>query len=207
MPSPRRRKSTSASSPAVRRPTDVRLYPIGKPWHVRLASARETQRLGRILGQLTGGGDVLALFGDLGTGKTTLVRGLAEGIQAEPSTVSSPTFTLIQEYHGRLRLIHTDLYRLTAAQLEDTGLSEYLDDRSVAAIEWAERWIGGLPEDRLDIHLVHRTAETRQATLTARGPQAARLLSAVRARLTHPSPTRARRQTGVQLPRSRRTSR
>ena len=74
------------------------------------------------LGQLFKGGEVIALFGELGTGKTSLVRGIAEGLRAEPTAVSSPTFTLIHEYHGRLRLIHTDLYRLTASQLEDTGL-------------------------------------------------------------------------------------
>ena len=68
---------------------------------------------------------MVALFGELGTGKTSLVRGIAEGLCAEPTAVSSPTFTLVHEYRGRLRLIHTDLYRLVASQLEDTGLSDY----------------------------------------------------------------------------------
>lgn len=98
----------------------------------------------------------MALFGEMGTGKTSLVRGIAEGLHAEPTAVSSPTFTLIHEYRGRLPLIHTDLYRLTAAQLDNTGLGDYLDGHGVMAIEWAERWGAGLPIDRLEIHLTHR---------------------------------------------------
>lgn len=150
---------------------------------------------------------MIALFGNLGTGKTTLVRGLAQGLQAESTAVSSPTFTLIQEYPGRLRLIHTDLYRLTGSQLEDTGLSDYLDERTVLAIEWAERWAAGLPPDRLEIHLRHRTADTRRAVLIAGGPSAARLLTVVRSRLARRLPTGAHKQTRVQSRRSRRASR
>lgn len=98
----------------------------------------------------------MALFGEMGTGKTSLVRGIADGLGAEPMAVSSPTFTLIHEYRGRLPLIHTDLYRLTAAQLDNTGLGDYVDGYAVLAIEWAERWGAGLPNDRLEIHLTHR---------------------------------------------------
>lgn len=149
------------------------------------------------------------MFGTLGTGKTSLVRGIAEGLLAEPTEVSSPTFTLIHEYRGRLRLIHTDLYRLTALQLEDTGLGDYLDGHTVTAIEWADRWGSGLPQDRLNIHLSHRPPATRRATLMASGPSASRLLAGLRSLLSkrRPSrPTGAPQQTGVQLPRSGRTS-
>lgn len=180
---------------------------VAKPWVLRLTSLRDTHRLGRALGQAAQGGDVLALFGNLGSGKTTLVRGVAKGLRAEPASVSSPTFTLIQEYPGRLRLIHTDLYRLTGAQLEDTGLSEYLDDRTVLAVEWAERWDAGIPADRLDIELEHRTPDTRRATLTPHGPSASRWLAAVRAKLRRRSATGASRRTRVQSRRSRRASR
>jgi len=178
-----------------------------KPLTLLLKSLRDTRRLGLALGRTACGGDVLALFGNLGTGKTTLVRGLAEGLCAEPASVSSPTFTLIQEYPGRLRLIHTDLYRLTGSQLEDTGLTEYLDDRTVLAIEWAERWNAGLPADRLDIQLKHRTAATRRATLIPYGPSSTRWLSGVRAELRQRAATGARRPTRVQSRRSRRASR
>ena len=83
---------------------------------------------------------MVALFGELGTGKTWLVGASPKGWLADPTAVSSPTFTLIHEYQGRLRLIHADLYRLTAAQLNDTGLSDYLDGHTITAIEWADRW-------------------------------------------------------------------
>lgn len=146
----------------------------------------------------------MALFGDLGTGKTSLVRGIAEGLLAEPTAVSSPTFTLIHEYQGRLRLIHADLYRLTAAQLDDTGLSDYLDGHTVTAIEWADRWGAGLPPDRLEIHLSHCPAATRRAILIANGRSACRLLAALRSRRSKSLPTREPQQTRVQLPRSRR---
>jgi tRNA threonylcarbamoyladenosine biosynthesis protein TsaE len=149
---------------------------------------------------------VVALFGELGTGKTSLVRGIAEGLLAEPTTVSSPTFTLIHEYRGRLRLIHTDLYRLTPSELENTGLNDYLDGHSVTAIEWADRWGTGLPPDRLEIHLSHRPTTTRRAILTAYGHTACRLLASLRSLLSKSRPTREPQRTRVQLPRSRRTA-
>ena len=181
-------------------------HPVSKPWRIVLRSPRQTHRLGRRLGQLLQGGEVVALFGELGTGKTSLVRGIAEGLCAEPTAVSSPTFTLVHEYRGRLRLIHTDLYRLTASQLEDTGLSDYLDGHTVTAIEWADRWGEGLPSDRLEIHLSHRPTATRRAILTASGLSACRLLATLRAHLSKSRPTREPRQTRVQLPRSRRAA-
>ena len=89
-------------------------------------------------------GEVIALFGESRNRQDSLVRGIADGLRADSAAVSSPTFTLIHEYRGRLPLIHTDLYRLTAAQLEDTGLCDYLDGHTVIAIEWADRWKDGL---------------------------------------------------------------
>lgn len=140
----------------------------------------------------------MALFGEMGTGKTSLVRGIADGLGAEPLAVSSPTFTLIHEYRGRLPLIHTDLYRLTAAQLDNTGLGDYVDGRAILAVEWAERWGTGLPTDRLEIHLTHRPPSARQAVLTARGSSASRLLLALRFRMSLRRPTRVVSQTRVQ---------
>jgi tRNA threonylcarbamoyladenosine biosynthesis protein TsaE len=180
--------------------------PVSKPWRLVLRSPRQTHRLGLCMGQLLQGGEVVAMFGDLGTGKTSLVRAMVEGLLADPTAVSSPTFSLIHEYQGRLRLIHADLYRLTAAQANDTGLSDYLDGHTIAAIEWAERWNVGLPPDRLDIHLSHGPTATRRAVLTANGPSACRLLAAVRTRLSKNSRTREPQPTCVQLPRSRRAS-
>lgn len=147
----------------------------------------------------------MALFGELGTGKTSLTKGIAAGMNVDPTAVSSPTFALIHEYPGRLRLIHTDLYRLIPAQLDDIGLSDYLDDHTIIAIEWADRWGKDLPSDRLEVHLSHRTTTTRRAIFRANGPIACRLLTALRSRLPKSRPTREPGKTRVQLPRPRRT--
>ena len=116
MPSRRPHTPKPVPSPAApARHTPAGLPPIGKPWHIVLRSPKHTHRLGRCLGTLLQGGEVLALFGELGAGKTSLVKGIADGLLAEPTDVSSPTFTLIHEYRGRLPLVHSDLYRLNAS--------------------------------------------------------------------------------------------
>jgi tRNA threonylcarbamoyladenosine biosynthesis protein TsaE len=102
----------------------------------------ETMTAGRALGERLGGGASILLFGDLGAGKTAFVRGLASALGVDPSEVSSPTFTLVQEYRGSLTLYHADLYRLTPAEAGQLGLEEMVGASSQLAVEWAER----LPE-------------------------------------------------------------
>lgn len=103
-------------------------------------SEAETTAAGRAFASRLEPGAVVLIDGPLGAGKTAFVRGLAEGLGAAPEAVSSPTFTLIQEYDGgRLRLFHADLYRLTEAEAEDLGLSE-TGDAGVLAVEWPDRW-------------------------------------------------------------------
>lgn len=104
-------------------------------------SAAETEALGEAWGRSAQAGWVLGLSGDLGAGKTQLVRGLARGLGVTPR-VSSPTFALVNEYGGgRLRLAHIDLYRLeTEQQIVGAGLEEYLQPTGVTVIEWVERW-------------------------------------------------------------------
>ena len=106
-------------------------------------SPAETEALGAGWGCAAQRGLVIALSGDLGAGKTQLVKGLARGLGVT-TRVHSPTFTLVNEYDGgRLPLFHLDLYRLeTAAQIHEAGLDEYLQPEGVAVIEWAERWFG-----------------------------------------------------------------
>ena len=87
-----------------------------------------------------GAGDVVLLCGELGAGKTAFVRGIARGLGAPPDAVSSPTFTLMQEYRGRVTLYHVDLYRLKPVEVADLGLDELIESGGVLAIEWAERW-------------------------------------------------------------------
>ena len=109
-------------------------------------SERETAAIGRELAGSLTAGDVVLLVGDLGAGKTALVRGLAEGLGVDPNEVSSPTFTLVQEYRGgRLPLYHVDLYRLKAIEVEDLGLDELTLEGGVTAIEWPDRLPRPLP--------------------------------------------------------------
>jgi tRNA threonylcarbamoyladenosine biosynthesis protein TsaE len=102
-------------------------------------SETETADAGRRLGIDLAPGRMVLLFGDLGAGKTAFVRGLAEGLGANPDDVSSPTFTLIQEYPGRVMLYHVDLYRVSPAEVDDLGLDQLGDGLGVVAVEWGER--------------------------------------------------------------------
>ncbi|SHK71836.1 tRNA threonylcarbamoyladenosine biosynthesis protein TsaE [Desulfatibacillum alkenivorans DSM 16219] len=104
-------------------------------------SASQTQDLGRRLGKALEKGCVIALVGDLGAGKTCFVQGLARGLGVpEEVPITSPSYTLVNEYPARLTLQHADLYRLTGdADLEDIGLFDLADDQSVVVVEWADR--------------------------------------------------------------------
>ena len=103
-------------------------------------SEAETSAIGRELARWLSAGSVVLLSGDLGAGKTAFVRGLAEGLGIDPDAVSSPTFTLIQEYlGGRLPLHHVDLYRLQSVEVDDLGLDEMTLDGGVTAVEWPDR--------------------------------------------------------------------
>ena len=112
---------------------------MAPPEVVVTASERETFTLGEHLARTLTPGTFVLLHGDLGAGKTALVRGIASGLGADPDDVSSPTFVLVQHYKGRVPLTHVDLYRLeNSAAIDDLGLEE-MADGGVVAIEWAER--------------------------------------------------------------------
>ena len=130
-------------------------------------SAEETVELGKRLALRFEVGDCIALVGELGAGKTVLVRGLAVGLGvADERLVSSPTYVLVQEYAGRVRLYHVDLYRLTAAEdeLADLGIEEMLAD-GVVVIEWADRAAGTLPRPHWLITIQPTGKASRQFTL------------------------------------------
>ena len=102
-------------------------------------SEGETMAVGRELGRRLAPGAVVLLSGPLGAGKTAFARGLAEGLGADPDDVSSPTFTIVQEYRGRVPVQHVDLYRLSPVEVDDLALDDLLEG-SVMAIEWPDRW-------------------------------------------------------------------
>ncbi len=130
-------------------------------------SDEETFALGRKIGSSLSENQLLALYGDLGSGKTTLVRGIVDALQkGEPAGVHSPTFTYLNIYEGgRLPLYHFDLYRLAdARQFSELGLDEYLHAGGVCCIEWAEGVRSLLPKKRLDIILEHE-GDSRKITI------------------------------------------
>jgi tRNA threonylcarbamoyladenosine biosynthesis protein TsaE len=123
----------------------------------------ETAAVGRELAATLSAGDVLLLYGDLGAGKTAFVRGLAEGLGVSREEVSSPTFTLIQEYRGgRLTLFHVDLYRIEdPREFDELGLDEIAVD-GVLAIEWAEKLDARLtPSRHTTVRIEHGAGDTR----------------------------------------------
>jgi tRNA threonylcarbamoyladenosine biosynthesis protein TsaE len=128
-------------------------------------SEADTAAAGRALARDLEPGSVVLLTGDLGAGKTAFVRGLAEGLGVNPADVSSPTFTLIQEYRGgRVLLLHVDLYRLDdAREIEELGLDE-LGERAVLAIEWAEK-LPRTPPGAVRVSIEDGGGEMRRVTV------------------------------------------
>ena len=141
----------------------------------------ETQKLGQSIGKLIQQPLVIALTGDLGSGKTAFVQGLAEGLEVPGQYyITSPTFTLINEYPGRLPLFHIDLYRLDdSSDLQDIGLDELLYDQAVFAIEWAEKMSGDLPAGHLAMTFEITADDYRKISLIAYGHSPADLLKAL----------------------------
>jgi tRNA threonylcarbamoyladenosine biosynthesis protein TsaE len=134
-----------------------------------------------VLGRTLLGGETIALYGPLGAGKTALVRGIAQGLGASPTAVTSPTFVVVHEYQGRLPLAHMDWYRISSLhELESTGAIEYFSGQTVTAIEWAEKGLALLPQDRIEITLSHRAAQSRTIQLRATGPTSDDLLARTR---------------------------
>ncbi len=128
----------------------------------------QTVELARSVARRLRAGDVLLLVGDLGAGKTTFVRGLALGLGLDPDSVSSPTFTLIQEYRGHPTLYHVDLYRLEGAEIDDLGLDELAAGDAIVAIEWAEK-LRERPAGAVEVRLEDRGDDVREITLVG-GP-------------------------------------
>ena len=132
-------------------------------------SPEQTRRLGRFIGGLAQGNDLYLLKGNLGTGKTHLVQGIAFGLGIR-EYACSPSYMIAREYHGRLALYHLDLYRLDhIEEITDLGLDEYFRADAVCAIEWAEKGSGVLPQDNLTIELEHLPTDLREITFLPQG--------------------------------------
>ena len=140
--------------------------PIIRSGVFETASESETAAVGDSLGRTLRAGDVVLLYGDLGAGKTAFVRGLARGIGANPDDVSSPTFTIVQEYAGpSLTLYHVDLYRLEPPEVDDLGLEDLVAGDGVVAIEWAERW-QGRPDDVTEVSIEEAGEDRRRIRIS-----------------------------------------
>lgn len=113
-------------------------------------SAEETEKLGYEMGKNAKAGNVFCLSGDLGVGKTVFTRGFAKGLEVEDEYITSPTFTIINEYEGRLNLYHFDVYRIgSIEEMDDTGYEDYFFGNGVCLVEWAELVEEIIPEDAI----------------------------------------------------------
>ena len=117
-------------------------------------SPQQTESIGFELGQKAKAGDIYCLSGDLGVGKTVFTRGFAKGLGVEEEYITSPTFTIINEYDGRLKLYHFDVYRIgSIEEMDDTGYEEYFFGDGVCLIEWAELIEEIIPPDAVWINI------------------------------------------------------
>lgn len=142
------------------------------------ASDQETISLGQELGKVLKEGDLIALIGELGSGKTWFTKGLAIGLGVSPDTIiTSPSFSLINEYEGRYMLFHMDVYRLESlSDFLSAGLDEYFYQDGVVAMEWADRWPEILPEWRLKAEFVILKNSLRRITLSGYHPRTVEIL-------------------------------
>lgn len=148
-----------------------------QPLRLVSRSPEETRALAAQLGALLAPGDVVALNGELGSGKTEFVHGLAQGLKIPPHMVASPSFILAHEYPGRLTLVHLDLYRLEDLPLELLpDLEEYLAGDKVVVAEWARRLAPLLPGDFLEVHLEITGENDRRLTFTGHGERSRELV-------------------------------
>jgi len=144
-------------------------------------SPSETIRIGKTIGSSLQAGDVVALMGELGAGKTQFIKGLAQGVGVGKSAyVSSPSFTLINEYKGEIPFYHIDLYRLEEEkEAEELGLEEYFYGDGITAIEWADRIPSLLPGELLRVNIHYTGKQTRSIELAAKGKRYLNLLNQI----------------------------
>jgi tRNA threonylcarbamoyladenosine biosynthesis protein TsaE len=150
---------------------------VSEPLILTAPTAADLQAIGERLGRALDAGDVLALVGPLGAGKTTFVQGVARGLEVAPDRhVASPTFALVNEHPGRVPLVHADLYRIAdPRELDELGLVDAFD-RAAVAIEWLDRFPDAAPAARLTITIAIAADGTRRLTFQASGARAETLI-------------------------------
>jgi len=150
----------------------------GKCLRYHTSSDQETINLGRRLGSVLKEGDVIAMAGELGSGKTWFTKGVATGLGVpEESVITSPSFALVNEYTGRCPLLHMDIYRLEeVSDFFSAGLDEYFYGNGVVVMEWADRWRSILPERRLEVKFEIVDDQTRSITFSGDHPRAIEIL-------------------------------
>jgi tRNA threonylcarbamoyladenosine biosynthesis protein TsaE len=149
---------------------------------IQTRSASETVQIGKTIGKCLLSGDVVALVGELGAGKTQFIKGLASGVGIEdPTHISSPSFTLIHEYSGKIPFYHIDLFRLGREQeAEELGLEDYFQGRGITAIEWADKIPSLLPEELLFVSIAYVDKNIRSLEVAGKGKHFEDLLNHVR---------------------------
>jgi tRNA threonylcarbamoyladenosine biosynthesis protein TsaE len=144
-------------------------------------SVEKTVWLGEQLGIQLTDGDVIALIGDLGGGKTWFTKGLAIHLEIDPDYIVSPTFTLVNEYRGRRQLFHIDLYRLKdETEILALDLEECFSGEGIVVIEWAERWPGELPQESVQVDLRMVDEHTRELGFSGPHPRAQEIIKALK---------------------------
>lgn len=144
-----------------------------------LETPAETDLFGRHLGSIACPGDIFTLSGELGSGKTTLTQSIGKGLNVPTDYfITSPTFSLLHEYPGRIPLFHMDLYRLNSPEeIIELGFEDYMYGDGLTVIEWPDRLQDLIPEHRLDINLIISGEKSRLALLNAYGEMESRLIS------------------------------
>jgi tRNA threonylcarbamoyladenosine biosynthesis protein TsaE len=138
---------------------------------IELSTLQRTESLGTVLGKIAEPGDIITLAGTLGAGKTALTQFIGRGLGIDPRIyITSPTFSLLHEYQGRIPLYHMDLYRLgSEEEIESLGFPEYFYGHGLTVIEWSERLGSLMPAERLHVELVISGENSRTAHLNAHG--------------------------------------
>ena len=174
-------------APTLNAPPTHQKWRLDTTWQLLADDEHDTERLGAALAAELEPGSVVGLVGDLGAGKTRLVRAVAVARGTDPRDVISPTFVLVQEYAGSPAICHADAWRLVAeTEFVDLGLDERQDEGAILLVEWADRVAGVLPEDRLTIEIEITGETSRRFFVSAGGPASGELSARLRERVEHP---------------------